>query len=45
MNKEKIISDALAMLKDGFPLSVVAKLLGVKVEDILHLDDERALAK
>ena len=45
MNKEKIISDALAMLKDGFPLSVVAKILGVSVVDILHLDDERALAK
>jgi hypothetical protein len=45
MSDRKIINDALAMLKDGFPLSVVAKLLGVKVADILHLDDERALAK
>jgi hypothetical protein len=45
MNKEKIINDALAMLKEGFPLSVVAKKLGVSIADILILDDEKALAK
>jgi hypothetical protein len=45
VNKEKIINDALAMLKDGFTLSVVAKKLGVSIADILRLDDERALAK
>ena len=45
MSSDRVIDDALAMLKDGFPLSVVAKKLGVSIADILILDDEKALTK
>tara|TARA_R110002167_G_scaffold116781_1_gene292200 strand:+ start:1203 stop:1340 length:138 start_codon:yes stop_codon:yes gene_type:complete len=45
MSKEKIHEDALAMLRDGMPITVVAKILGVKVVDILHLDDRKDAEK
>ena len=39
------LKEAQEMLKQGAPLSVIAKTLQIKISDILHLDNAKALWK
>lgn len=39
------LKEAQEMLKQGAPLSVIAHTLNVRISDILHLDNPKALGK
>jgi hypothetical protein len=39
------LKEAQEMLKQGAPLSVIARTLQIKIIDIMHLDNSKALGK
>ena len=39
------LNEAHEMLKHGAPLSVIAQTLQIKISDIMHLDNAKALGK
>jgi hypothetical protein len=39
------LGEVKEMLNHGAPLSIIAQTLNVRISDILHLDDGRALGK
>ena len=39
------LKEAQEMLKQGAPLSVIAKTLQIKISDIMRLDNPKALGK
>ena len=39
------LKEAQEMLKQGAPLSIIAQTLQIKISDIMHLDNAKALGK